>query len=148
MDICNADVVATFMNVVAEKRRTSCMISEKTWEKAAPLIKRALKYQDTHDLEDVQRELWRQKAQLWCGEKSAIVTELHQFPQNRKKARIWLAAGDMDELVNEMLPDVEEWARKEGCMAVTIVGRKGWLRKLQKHYKQDYVTLERKLSDG
>ena len=144
-DICNADVVETFKNVVAEKRRTSFMISEKTWKKAAPLIERALKYQDTHDLEDVQRELWRQKAQLWCGEKSAIVTELHQFPQNRKKARIWLAAGDMDELVNEMLPDVEEWARKEGCMAVTIVGRKGWLRKLQEHYKQDYVTLERKL---
>ena len=144
-DICNAAAVETFRNVVAERRRTNCMISEKTWAKAAPLIERALKYQDTHDLEDVQRELWRQKAQLWCGEKSAIVTELHQFPQNRKKARIWLAAGDMDELVNEMLPDVEEWARKEGCMAVTIVGRKGWLRKLQKHYTQDYVTLERKL---
>ena len=143
--IFNAPAGAILTSAVKAIEQTSCMISEKTWEKAAPLIERALKYQDTHDLEDVQREVWRQKAQLWCGEKSAIVTELHQFPQNRRKARIWLAAGDMDELVNEMLPDVEEWARKEGCMAVTIVGRKGWLRKLQEHYRQDYVTLERTL---
>jgi len=120
------------------------MISDKTWAKAAPLIERALKYQDTHNLEDVQRELWRQKAQLWCGEKSVIVTEINDYPTG-KRARIWLAAGEMDELVDDMLPDVEAWAKGGGCVSITIVGRKGWLRKLKDNYEQNYVTLERKL---
>mgnify|MGYP003150816253 CR=1 FL=1 len=55
----------------------------------------------------------------------------------------------MDELVDEMLPDVEEWSKNEGCSSVIIAGRKGWARVLaDKHYKQNYVTLERKFTDG
>ena len=109
------------------------MRSEKAFKRAAPLIEKALKYQDTHTLDDVE-----------CGEKSVIVTEINDYPTG-KRARIWLAAGEMDELVNDMLPDVEAWAQGGGCVSITIVGRKGWLRKLKDTYEQNYVMLERKL---
>jgi len=44
-----------------------------------------------------------------------------------------------------MLPDVEAWAKGGGCISITIVGRKGWLRKLKDTYEQNYVMLERTL---
>ncbi len=120
------------------------MRSEKAFKRAAPLIEKALKYQDTHTLDDVECQLMKDKAQLWCGEKSVIVTEINDYPTG-KRARIWLAAGEMDELVNDMLPDVEAWAKGGGCISITIVGRKGWLRKLKDTYEQNYVMLERTL---
>jgi hypothetical protein len=120
------------------------MRGEKAFKQASPLIKKALAYQDTHTIDDVERELLREKAQLWCGDTSIIVTEIGEFPLGNK-VRIWLAAGDMEELVDEMLPEIESWAKDQNCVAVTIVGRKGWLRKLKSVYKQNYVMLERKI---
>ena len=118
------------------------------WETVTPIVTRALEYQDTHPADDIKEAIKNKNAQLWTGKRSVIVTEINGYPQS-KKCRIWLAAGDMDELVDEMLPDVEEWSKNEGCSSVIIAGRKGWARVLaDKNYKQNYVTLERKLSDG
>lgn len=109
-------------------------------------VERAVAYQDTHTLGDVAREIIDGKAQHWRGEKSEIVTEIKSFPL-MKVCRIWLAGGDMDELVNVMLPDVEAWAKDNGCARVEIVGRKGWKRALPE-YREPYAVLHKELEHG
>lgn len=109
-------------------------------------VERAVAYQDTHTLGDVAREIIDGKAQHWRGEKSEIVTEIKSFPLV-KVCRIWLAGGDMDELVNVMLPDVEAWAKDNGCTRVEIVGRKGWKRALPE-YREPYAVLHKELEHG
>ena len=119
------------------------MINSETWEKAKPLIDKALKYQSGHDIEDIKQAIEDNMAQLWCGNKSVIVTEIITYPK-KKECRIWLASGDMQELTKEMLPDVESWAKGGGCQTVSVVGRKGWLRVL-KDYFQPHIVIEKEL---
>lgn len=112
-----------------------------TWKQAEILLARI--DQDTHTLEDIKAAIDAKIAQLWAGRDSVIVTELIGFPRKRV-CRIWLAAGDMDELTGEMLPDVEDWAKAEGCATVEIIGRKGWTRVL-KGYREPVAVLEKEL---
>lgn len=114
-----------------------------TWPVAASLLERALKHQNTHTIEDVKAAIDEGKAQLWCGLKSALVTEIVVYPLG-KTCRIWLAAGDMNELTRDMLPAVEGWAKHKGCNAVQIIGRHGWKRVLT-DYHQPHTVLVREL---
>ena len=106
------------------------MITERVWEKLQPLVQSALDHQDEYDFDAVKREVICNRAQVWQGESSVNITQLNQHV-DCKKCRIWLAAGDMTELVERMLPEVEKWAKAEECGGITIVGRKGWVKKLK-----------------
>ena len=108
-------------------------------------IARAIEHQDTHTLGDVAKAIIEGHAQHWRGRKSEIVTEIRSYPL-AKICRIWLAGGDMDELVNQMLPDVEAWAKANGCSRMEVVGRKGWKRVL-KDYREPYAVLTKELRD-
>lgn len=69
------------------------------------------------------------EAQLWVGARAAMVTLLEEEPRERRLL-IWLAGGDLGELVNVLRPAAERWARGLGCRRVLIVGRPGWERAL------------------
>lgn len=58
-----------------------------------------------------------------------MVTVIEEHPQERRML-IWLAGGDLDELVNALRPRAEAWARINGCQRVLIIGRPGWERAL------------------
>ena len=109
-------------------------------------VARAIEYQDTHSLGDVARAIIDGEAQHWRGERSEIITEIKSFPM-MKVCRVWLAGGDMTELVDVMLPDVEAWAKENGCARVEIVGRKGWKRALP-NYREPYAVLHKELDHG
>jgi hypothetical protein len=106
-------------------------------------IQRAIDLQDTHSTQDVQEACAKGDAQVWCGERSALVTEIVRYPL-KKVCRIWLAGGEMSELTNEMLPAVEAWAKQKECAAVEIIGRHGWQRVL-KDYRQPHTVLVKEL---
>ncbi len=67
--------------------------------------------------------------QLWPGEKSACVTELAQYPR-MKALRVFLAGGELGELVNAAWPAIKSRASEWGCQRVEVTGRKGWLKML------------------
>lgn len=92
----------------------------------------ALEYQYTHALEDVEKMVADGDAQLWLGERSAAVTEVIEFPR-AKVCHMWLCGGDLDEIVEIMLPKAEAWAKKNGCTHATTAGRLGWNRVMNKH---------------
>jgi len=116
------------------------MVSEETWGIAAPMLNSALKYQDTHEIEDVREAIDKGDAQLWCGARSCVVTEIIEHPRSRS-CRIWLAAGCRKELVEQMLKDIRSWAKMQNCDKLCVVGRKGWARVL-KEFSQPHTILE------
>lgn len=115
------------------------------WSRCERWISDALEYADgSHTMDDVVQAVRSNKAQFFPLEKSAIITEIVDYPK-RAVCRIWLAGGDLDELM-EAEKSIAYWAKTQGCNGMEIVGRKGWSRKL-KDYRQSAVVLMKDFSD-
>lgn len=108
-------------------------------ERLAHHIEAALAYSgDTHSLLHVVDAIKDGSAQFFPLENSVIVTEIVDYPK-RAVCRIWLAGGEMDELIKAE-KSIVEWARSHGCDGMEIIGRKGWERQL-KDYKPASTVL-------
>lgn len=94
---------------------------------ARPYIEAALEYAGgTHTVDDVLTDIRAGRLQLWPAPGSALVTEIVDYPQKRI-LNCFLAGGNLVEL-EIMAPVIEDFARSQGCTAVTLVGRRGWER--------------------
>jgi len=111
---------------------------EVQWERCKPLIEKAIEYQDSYTIDDVEAKIRNGIALLWPGKETAIVTEFVVFP-NKKVLHILCIAGKYEE-VEEIYKSIENYAREIGIDKITGSGRKGWLRKV-KHlgFKQEYM---------
>lgn len=99
------------------------------------LIAEALAYGgNTHSVQDVMQQIVTGRAMGWWGERSVVVTQEIAYP-NFRAVRIWLAAGDLDELLG-MEPRIVEYARNRGAKRVEFGGgRPGWER-VMRGYKR------------
>ncbi len=124
--------------------QTSVMSSSADeFERCADYIQAALVYAGhSHTLQDVWQAITNKQAAFFPLEKSAIVVEIVDYPQ-RATCRIWLAGGDMEELIGAE-KNVCDWARELGCDSMEIIGRKGWERQL-KDYKPTATILVKDL---
>ena len=124
--------------------QTSVMsLSADEFERCADYIVAALEYAGhSHTLQDVWQAVTNKRAAFFPLEKSAIVVEIVDYPQ-RATCRIWLAGGDMEELI-EAEKNVCEWARELGCDSMEIIGRRGWERQLR-DYKPTATVLVKDL---
>ena len=102
---------------------------EADWARVSPWIKAALKYDPTHNIDDVKARIVARQARLWAGTACAVVTEIFTWPR-MKTLQVWLAGGDLTELREVWKPVIEDFARAEGCSLVVITGRQGWGRAL------------------
>lgn len=103
-------------------------------------IERALKRgYDPMPIEGVTKMLDEGAAQVWFAENSTIVTEIYDRG-NKRVCEIWLAGGDMEELIELKNEEIEPWAREMGCNRMLIIGRRGWERALP-DYKYASVAL-------
>lgn len=92
-----------------------------------PHIEAALEYsQGTHTADDVLQQISTGELQLWPGQDSVVITQIITFPR-KKVLHIFLAGGNQKEL-KEMDPYVVQWAKDQGCTALTFTGRLGWAR--------------------
>jgi hypothetical protein len=95
-------------------------------------VQKALKVGgDTHTVDDIVDAVNSEYMQLWENGESIVVTEITTFPRYRV-VNIVLVAGNIDEVM-ALQVDIEEFARKENCVALRMQGRKGWERVLP-HY--------------
>ena len=111
-----------------------------------PELEEALEHAgDTHTPQDVAEMVLRGDAQLWVEGDGLIITEVEEYP-NGPVLNIWLAAGDMDDVLS-LLPQVYGFGRWRECKTVTTLGRKGWKRVLAEDGWEDteLVYLEREL---
>ena len=111
---------------------------EVQWDRCKPLIEKAIEYQDSYTINDVEDKIRNGMALLLPGKETAIVTEFVVFPR-KKVLHILCIAGNYKE-VEEIYKSIENHAREIGIDKITGSGRKGWLRKV-KHlgFKQEHM---------
>jgi len=109
-------------------------------EKIEALIGDALEYDPSYSVPDVLKEVSDMRAELWLGEGSLVVTNVIDKPQVRQ-FHIWIAAGDLSELMDDIYPIIEARAREYGCTVMTISGRRGWIRKLKDNGFEEAATV-------
>jgi hypothetical protein len=108
-------------------------VTPEEWARCATWLAAALAHAGcTHRLADVRALVECGEAQLWPGAAAAMVTLVEEDPCERRLL-IWLAGGSLVELVGQLLPRAEAWARAEGCRRLLIIGRPGWERALKSH---------------
>jgi hypothetical protein len=121
---------------------------EKEFERCTPYIAAALEYSGgTHTVADVAEMIREGRAQFWPGLRSAIVTEINEYPRI-KILNFFLAGGDIDELAI-MSKFIENWAKMAGCQRITLVGRRGWERSFLKErgYKPKWFVLAKEIGE-
>jgi len=108
-------------------------------------LESALEYAGgTHEWSDIVDSVSTGRMQLWPAEKSGAITEILCYPR-KKVLHVFLAGGDMIELVN-MIEDASRWGVSQGCKSITMSGRKGWQRVLNKDdWSLKAVTMGREL---
>jgi len=83
---------------------------------------------NTHEIGDIVRALREGRMQAFEGTKSLMITEVLTSPR-RRTLHVFLAAGDLSE-IRAMQPRLDAFARETGCSAMSLSGRKGWVRAL------------------
>lgn len=116
-----------------------------SFEQLRDWIEAALEYSGgTHTLQDVVESIYAGRMQLWPAERGCAVTEIVVYPQ-KKVLHVFLAGGDMDQLF-EMIKPAAEWAREQGCTAMTLAGRLGWQRAMKPlGWEAKMVVMEREI---
>lgn len=106
------------------------------------LLEDALDYaHETFDISNIFDNVMNGSAQFWPGKNSAVITQIVPYPK-KKVLHFFLAAGDIEEL-KEMEPHIIQWAKSQGCEAVTLTGRPGWTKSFLKNigYKCTQVQM-------
>ena len=99
-----------------------------------------------YSIEYLDRLVVRNRAKCWVGKRSAMLTGMRKAPSGATVIHGLIAAGEMDEIRNDLIPRAEEWARGQGCRYAIIESRAGWARALRAQgYETHQVTLRKEL---
>lgn len=94
-----------------------------------PFLEPALEYSgNTHDYVHIVQGVLDGTLHLWPTENSAMVTEVHSFP-NGRYLHIFLAGGNLQE-IKDLHDDVVQFAKAINCKGLTLCGRPGWVKAL------------------
>ena len=95
-------------------------------------IDAALKHSGgTHLFEDVVEAVSSGNMQMWANGETVAITEVLVYPR-KKVLHVFIGSGTRKGLF-EMLDSAWEWGQSIGCTAMTLAGRKGWLKLMGKH---------------
>ena len=121
----------------------------KVWPQVRNLIYAAMKRGGISSFKPVEDSVLSGRALIWLawdGVKvhAAAVTELHQTEWRKDCVIVACGGSGMDEWL-PLIEGIEKFARAESCVAVHLIGRRGWERKL-KDYRAKRVMLEKELA--
>lgn len=99
----------------------------------------------THTREDIAAGLRDGRFQFWGDDVAAVITEIVATPRKRV-LHVFIVAGNFKSAMAH-LPEVEQFARDNGCAAITTTGRKGFLRRLPAYgFQPRYVAFTKELT--
>ena len=84
------------------------------------------------------------RATVWIGRDAATITQIKHYPTGARDIEGLIAAGDLGEIVGELIPAAEAYARKIGCVGAIIQSREGWGRVLKPRGYAPYQIALRK----
>jgi|TARA_R100000482_G_scaffold91188_1_gene37485 hypothetical protein len=104
---------------------------DKELDRCKPWIEAALdRGGNTHIFEDIVDGVKKGLMQFWPADDACAVTEIICYPR-KKVLHIFLAGGNMDTIV-DMDESAVHYAKLSGCTGMSVAGRKGWQRVLDK----------------
>ena len=84
------------------------------------------------------------QGQFWATEDGAMITRIVTYPSGVKVLDPHAAAGNINAVLGELKPFIEDWARARGCKYVRPAGREGW-RKTMPDYRHHQTVLIKEL---
>lgn len=123
--------------------------NEAFWPYVGPLLRPAIENVGLSDFDEIAAQILRGDALIWLAVdgakiKAAASTVLQKV--GRDKICVLTACGgnDMNEWLS-LLGKIEAFAKAEGCKAMRILGRDGWLRALD-GYRKKAIVIEKELA--
>lgn len=102
---------------------------------------------NTHTRQDIAEGIAQGRFQYWGDDECCVVTEIVRYPRCLK-LHLFIAAGNLQRLFDVYLPKVKDFAREQGCVALTSVSRKGFLKRFPSvGFKPKCVTFELELKE-
>lgn len=112
-------------------------VPRKRVEQAWPLVEKFVEDAVRHaggrfTAEDIRKFCLNGQMQLWLvlddGQATAVVlTEIVNYPQKKSCRIVGLAGHNMHKWLNLRI-HIDEWAKRNGCQKMEIIGREGWAR--------------------
>lgn len=97
-----------------------------------------------HSIEQVDEAVASGEALGWFSDKSALIGFIEDYEAGAKVFRAMWAAGSLKDIANNIRPQVEEFARANGCTSILAQGRGGWVRVLQEHgFRPSHVVVRK-----
>lgn len=97
---------------------------------------------NTHTRQDIAEGIAKGRFQYFGDDECCVVTEIVEYPQKRV-LHLFLAAGNLNKLLEEYLPVVKQLAKDNGCTSITSVSRKGFLKRFPAYgFKPKCITFE------
>ena len=118
------------------------------WPHVKGYIEAATDAAGDYTAESIERSLLNEDQLLWVIAEdkailAAVVTELYET-EREKVCNIVACGGTELRRWRHLLPQLEDYARAEGCATTRMAGRPGW-QKVFPDYSVAFVTLEKKL---
>lgn len=121
------------------------------WPVLEPHLERFAAETQTTTPDVIRLKAENMEAQLWGFQDEAgdvigvCATQVYEH-RNGRYLNMWVCAGDLAPVIRDGARMIEDWARSIGCVAVEIVGRKGWGRMLP-NYVPRAIIFEKDLRE-
>jgi hypothetical protein len=108
------------------------------WSQVKPQIEKAL--DGSYSSYDILEYIKQNRMQLWIswndGIEASFVTEVCDYPQMRVLRWVLAGGSNMESWLDLVTSKVEDWAKRNNCQRLEIVGRKGWTKVLRDYEPQ------------
>jgi hypothetical protein len=105
------------------------MTLDEELERCRPWMEAALELSGgTHLFQDVVECVKLGSMQFWNAPKGCMVTEILDYPR-KKVFHVFLAGGDLEQ-IKDFSDSMIFFAKANGCSAMTLAGRRGWIKAL------------------
>ena len=116
----------------------------KVWHLCKPLLKKATDREGSRqNVEGLYGSVKSGSSCLWCIFIDDVVvgsatTEVNSYTEGKILRVSFLGGGRMELWLEKFIESLKEYGRFNGCNGIDLVGRKGWLRKLENFgFKQE-----------
>ena len=124
---------------------------DKVWEQVLPFIEAPLTYNNGEfEAEDIYKALIEKKMQLWVAFndriRAAMVTEVVNYPRKKIVRIVTLGGENMMGWIDDGVNLLKRWAKTQGATGLEVIGRKGWIRTLDKlGFIHTHVVLKKEI---
>lgn len=97
-----------------------------------------------YSLEWLDGQLLTGRARAFIADDAIILIEIKHYPSGERDVHGLVAAGSLPTIIDDLIPQAEEYGRSIGCIGAVIESRGGWAKALKRDGYEPYQTTIRK----